>query len=119
LDSLASNSRTGPEGFRTTIGYFKSAPRDVPYLGYSDALTISQARPDFSSTRSSRNRRCDQQDYRRPESRGHRGLPGRQDRRNSATSSRAVSAPLATSDVELLAGGALGALAANREAIGN
>jgi hypothetical protein len=32
LDSLASNSRTGLEGFKTTIGYFDSAPRDVPYL---------------------------------------------------------------------------------------
>ena len=94
LDSLASNSRTGLEGFKTTIGYFDSAPRDVPYLGYSDALMISQARPDFFVNTI----------IPQPSLRSTRLSPARKprasrfawasilDRRNSATSSRAVSA---------------------------
>jgi hypothetical protein len=79
------------EGFKTTIGYFDSAPRDVPYLGYPDALTISQARPDFR-----------QHDHPATVAASTRPSPARKprasrfawasipDRRNNATSSRGV-----------------------------
>jgi hypothetical protein len=80
------------EGFKTTIGYFDSAPRDVPYQGYSDALTISQARPDFFVNTiipqpSLRSTRLSPARKPRASRFAWASIP---DRRNSATSSRAV-----------------------------
>ena len=115
LDSLASNSRTGWKGSRRRSAI---STRRHPYLGYPDANDLSGTTGFFR-----------QHDHPATVAAGNKTIAGAKAARIpvclGANSRPAEQRDLiargvrATSDVELLAGGALRALAANREAIGH